>query len=90
MPNPVYVGQRVQTPATPLANGGEDKMPAIITAVGETGPNGGVMVNLKTLPNAALSLIAFVTDCEFVDIEQTARNLGVGNGCWPLDYSGSD
>lgn len=90
MPNPVYIGQRVQTPANPLTNGGVDKMIGIITKVGSAGPNGGVMVSLKTLPNAALTLIAYVANCEFVDIEQTARDLGIGDGCWPLDYSGSD
>jgi hypothetical protein len=83
-----YVGRVVQTPAVALANGGEDKMPAVITAVlGEqdAGPNGGTMVALKTLPNVALTLIAYVAECEFVEYEGTARTLGVGEGCWPTD-----
>lgn len=90
MPDPVFHGQRVLTPANPLTNGGEDKMPAVITRVGGTGPNGGVMVSLKTLPNSALTLIAYVASCEFMDYEDDARELGIGDGCWPLDYTGSD
>jgi hypothetical protein len=77
----------VQTPATPLTNGGEDKMPAMITAVGEAGPNGGVMCSIKTLPNAALTLIAYDASVEVVDYEDDARELGVGAGAWPLDYA---
>lgn len=65
-------------------------MVGIITKVGSTGPHGGVMVSLKTLPNAALTLIAYIATCEFMDYEEDARALGVGAGCWPLDYSGSD
>lgn len=83
-----YVGRIVQTPATPSLNGGENKMPAVITAVlGEQdgGPNGGTMVALKTLPNVALTLIAFVAECELVEYEEDARTLGVGDGCWPTD-----
>lgn len=82
-----WVGLMVQTPATPLVNGGEDKMPACITKVGSTGPNGGIMVSLKTLPNAALTLIAYVGSCELMDYEADARTLGVGAGAWPLDAS---
>lgn len=82
-----YVGLMVQTPATALINGGEDKMPAVITAVGGSGPNGGIMVSLKTLPNAALTLIAYDGSVEFVDYEEDARALGVGAGAWPLDYA---
>lgn len=84
MPN-AYVGRMVQTPAAELTNNGEDKMPAVITAVGETGPNGGRMVSLKTFPNTPLSLIAYIAECEFVEYEEDARELGIGDGCWPTD-----
>lgn len=83
-----YVGRTVLTPASPLLNNGEDKMPAVITALlGEQGggPHGGTMVSLKTLPNTAASLIAYVASCEFVEYEDDARDLGVGGGCWPTD-----
>lgn len=86
MPN-VYIGMLVQTPAVPLLNNGEDKMPAVITAIGDAGPNGGVMCSVKTLPNAALTLIAYDASVEVVDYESTARALGVGQGAWPLDYA---
>lgn len=83
-----YVGRTVLTPANSLVNGGEDKMPAVITAVlGEqgAGPNGGTMVSLKTFPNAALTLIAYVAECEFVEYMEDAQALGIGDGCWPTD-----
>lgn len=83
-----YVGRTVLTPATPLLNGGEDKMPAMITAVlgeQEGGPNGGTMVSLKTFPNTAVTLIAYDPSVEFVEYEDDARDLGVGGGCWPTD-----
>lgn len=83
-----YVGRTVLTPATPLVNGGEDKMPAIITAVlgsQNGGPNGGTMVSIKTLPNAAVTLIAYDGSAEFMEYEDDARDLGVGGGCWPTD-----
>jgi len=82
-----WVGLIVQTPATPLLNGGTDKMPAVITAVGATGPNGGIMVSLKTFPNTAVTLIAYDADVELMDYEDDARELGVGNGAWPMDVS---
>ena len=82
-----YVGLAVQTPASELDNGGQDKMPAIITAVGATGPSGGIMVSLKTLPNTDSPLIAYEPNVEFVDYEEDARTLGVGAGAWPLDYA---
>lgn len=82
-----YIGRMVQTPAVALTNGGVDKMPAVITRVGSAGPNGGVMVSLKTFPNTALTLIAYVASCELVEYEETARDLGVGDGCWPLDVT---
>ena len=82
-----WVGLIVQTPATPLLNGGEDKMPAVITAVGSTGPNGGIMVSLKTFPNTAVTLIAYDASVELMDYEDDARELGVGGGAWPMDVS---
>lgn len=83
-----YVGRVVQTPAAPLTNGGADKMPAVITDIlGEQdgGPNGGTMVSLKTFPNTAVTLIAYVAECELVEYEPDARTLGIGDGCWPTD-----
>lgn len=82
-----WVGLIVQTPATPLLNGGTDKMPAVITAVGSSGPNGGIMVSIKTFPNASLTLIAYDASVELVDYEDDARALGVGGGAWPMDVS---
>lgn len=87
MPDPVFIGQLVQTPRDPIANGGVDKAPAVVTEIEGEGPNGGVLVNVKVFANAADSGLEYVTGLEFVDYEETARNLGVGAGAWPLDYT---
>lgn len=93
MPSPVYVGQRVQTPMIALTNNGEDKSPAIITALGASGPNGGVMVSLQVFHNSALTPVSYDSSVEFLDYEGDARGLandGVGTGAWPLDYTAAD
>lgn len=82
-----WVGLAVQTPAAPLTNNGADKIPAIITAVAGDGPNGGTMVSLKTFPNSALSVVTYDASVEYVDYEDDARTLGIGNGAWPMDFS---
>lgn len=80
------VGQRVLTPMNSATNGGVDFAPAVITEVGDEGPNGGVMVNIQRFGNTALSLLVFVDDVEFVDYEADARELGINDGAWPGDY----
>lgn len=86
MPNMV-VGQRCYTPMNAGTNGGVDFAPAIVTEIVDpNGPNGGQLVNLQRFGNTALSVLGFVADVEVVDYEQDARNLGVDNGAWPMDY----
>lgn len=83
-----YVGRTVLTPVTPLVNNGADKIPAMITEVlGDqgAGPNGGTMVALKTFPNSTGTLVDYAASAEFVEYENDARDLGIGNGCWPTD-----
>lgn len=87
MPN-IVVGQRVYTPMNDVTNGGMDYAPAIVTEIVDpTGPNDGVVVNLQFFGNTALSLLGFVSGVEVVEYEQQARNLGIGSGAWPMDFS---
>lgn len=84
----VWVGMTVQTPMNPGDNNDHDKAPAIVTFVGEEGPNGGVIVNIRILTDGLLiTNIVPAVGVEFVDYEETARTLGVGAGAWPLDYA---
>lgn len=84
----VWVGLTVQTPMDPGDNNGHDKAPAIVTFVGDEGPNGGVLVNIRVLTDGPLiTNIIPMVDVECVDYEETARTLGVGVGAWPLDYA---
>lgn len=86
MPAPLaYIGRIVQTPANELLNGGVDRMAAVITDVGETGPNGGTMVSLKTFPNTVSTPVEYIASAEFVEYEGDAFTLGIGDGCWPTD-----
>ena len=86
----VSVGQRVLTPANAGTNGGVDHVAGIVTevvgAIGG-GPNGGTVINIKTMPNVALTLIQFVINVEMMDFEEEARALGIGNGAWPASYA---
>lgn len=82
-----YVGRMVQTPASPLDNNGADRMSAVITDIlGEQGegPNGGTMVSLIAWPNST-DPAPYLPAAEFVEYDELARELGVGNGCWPTD-----
>ena len=84
----VWVGLIVQTPMDTGDNNGHDKAPAIITYVGDEGPNGGVLVNLRVFTDGTLiTNIVPMVGIECVDYEETARGLGVGVGAWPLDYA---
>ncbi len=84
----VWVGLTVQTPMNPSDNNGHDKAPAVVTFVGGAGMSGGVIVNIRVLTDGVLiTNIVSELSVEFVDYEETARALGIGNGAWPLDYA---
>jgi hypothetical protein len=85
-----YVGNIVQTPMDDGTNGGADKCPAVVLAVGGTGPNGGQLVDAMRFWNDSGATVDHA-NLEVVEYESDARDtglgLGVGAGAWPLDYS---
>lgn len=89
----IGIGSRVLTPANPGTNGGADAIAGIVTEVVSSiggGPNGGTVVNIKTMPNVALTLIQFVIDVEVMDFEEQGRALGIGDGAWPYTSGTND